>query len=119
MAEPFKLLLDADVVRRAGRHLQRTWPAFDRRRFERLALDGLDALELKARAMHIADALEATLPPRFGGAAEVIEAALRTPLPVDGEPPARDRDDGLAGWIVWSLGECWCTWISSAPRKAR
>lgn len=104
MAEPFKLLLDADVVRRAGRHLQRTWPAFDRRRFERLALDGLDALELKARAMHIADALEATLPPRFADAAAVIEAALGAPLPVDGEP-ARDRDDGLAGWIVWPLGE--------------
>lgn len=94
MAEPFKLLLDADVVRRAGRHLQRAWPAFERERFERLAIGGLDARELKARAMHIADALEATLPPRFGDAAEVIEAALGAPLPVDGEPPARDRDDG-------------------------
>lgn len=105
MAEPFKLLLNADVVRRAGRHLQRSWPAFGRERFERLAVDGLDALELKARAMHIADALEATLPPRFADAAAVIEAALGAPLPVDGEAAAPRRDDGLSGWIVWPLGE--------------
>ena len=34
MAEPFKNLIDADLVRTASRHLRRVWPAFDRARFE-------------------------------------------------------------------------------------
>src|SRR5512145_939818 len=50
MAEPFKNFLNADIVGWLRRHLSRAWPAFDGARFETLALDGLDALELKARA---------------------------------------------------------------------
>jgi hypothetical protein len=69
MAEPFKNLINAGTVAQAGQHLQRAWPAFDRARFESLATTGLETLELKARAMHLADALEATLPEglRAGG----------------------------------------------------
>jgi hypothetical protein len=51
MAEPFKNLIDADLVRTAGRHLRRVWPAFDRARFERLAITGLERLELKAQVV--------------------------------------------------------------------
>jgi 3-methyladenine DNA glycosylase AlkC len=105
MAEPFKLLLNPPLVRAAGAALQRVWPAFDRRAFERHALRGLDALEMKARAMQIADALEATLPADFDTACSAIEAALAPPLPVDGATAGRDPGDGLAGWVVWPLGE--------------
>jgi 3-methyladenine DNA glycosylase AlkC len=108
MPEPFKNRIDARLVREAARHLGRAWPAFDRGRFERLATDGLDALELKARAMHVADALEATLPADFGRAATVIEASLGTPLPLEGEtgpPPEVTADDGIRGWFCWPLGE--------------
>src|SRR5688572_26777225 len=59
MAEPFKNLLNADLVRTASRHLRRVWPAFDRQRFERMAITGLAQLELKARVQHVAKALEA------------------------------------------------------------
>ena len=45
MAEPFKNLINAQTVSAAGLHLQRAWPAFDRRRFEALASAGLEALE--------------------------------------------------------------------------
>lgn len=69
MPEPFKNLINADLVRACGVHLQRHWRGFDRRDFERQALAGLDALEMKARAMQIADALEATLPDDFDRAA--------------------------------------------------
>jgi hypothetical protein len=49
MAEPLKNLLNETVARQLGARLQAAWPPFDRRRFERLSLDGLAALELKAR----------------------------------------------------------------------
>ena len=110
MAEPFKNLINPGTVAEAGRHLQRAWPAFDRRRFESLAGTGLDTLEFKARAMQLADALVATLPTDFARAAEVIEASLAPPLPLDalGEPVAlgeAERETGLSGWALWSLGE--------------
>ena len=110
MVEPFKNLLSQTLVRACARRLHAVWAAFDQRRFERLALDGLDDMEMKARAMHIADALEATLPggdaAGFARACEVIEAALGPPVPVDGVAGTPvDLERGLAGWIVWPLGE--------------
>jgi 3-methyladenine DNA glycosylase AlkC len=105
LAEAFKHLFDAALVRNAARHLRRAWPGFDARRFEALALDGLDALALKARALHLCAALEATLPDDFGRAAEVIEAALAAPGGDDELPGPGGAADGLAGWIVWPLGE--------------
>lgn len=99
MPEPFKNLLNATVVRSASRHLRRAWSDFDARSFERLSLAGLDALEMKARAMHIAAALEATLPPRFDHAADVIESSL---APAAGDATT---DDGLRGWVLWPVGE--------------
>ena len=104
MPEPFKNLINADLVRACGDHLQRHWRDFDRRGFERQALAGLDALEMKARAMQIADALEATLPEDFDRAAGLIEAALAPPATTD-ELAFRSTDAGLAGWIGWPLGE--------------
>lgn len=104
--EPFKNLLNAALVREAGAALVGSWPGFDRKGFERRALRGLDALEMKARAMHIADALEATLPSDFDAACAAIERSLAPPI--DPDLPVPDRiaaKTGLAGWIVWPLGE--------------
>ncbi len=106
MAEPFKNLLNAELVRASAAALTRAWPAFDRKRFERVALKGLDALEMKARAMQIADALEAVLPPDFDTACRVIETALAPPIETDGVSSQRDvATHALVGWIVWPLGE--------------
>lgn len=104
MPEPFKNLINPALVRACGEHLQRVWRDFDRRGFERQALDGLGALEMKARAMQIAAALEATLPEDFDRAAGVIEAAL-APAATGDELDFRITDAGLAGWIGWPLGE--------------
>jgi 3-methyladenine DNA glycosylase AlkC len=90
MAEPLKNLLNETVARHLGARLQAAWPPFDRRRFERLSLDGLAALELKARAMHLTAALEATLPDDFEAAAGALEGAIA---------------GGLAGWALWPVGE--------------
>ena len=115
--EPLKNLLDAAVVKAAARHLQRAASSrgrgrgkpqaidFDARRFEALALDGLHDLEFKARADHIASALEACLPTDFPAAADLIEASLAPPLPDDPIAGSTHADEGLAGWIVWPLGE--------------
>ncbi|MFT3954789.1 MAG: DNA alkylation repair protein [Piscinibacter sp.] len=105
MAEPFKNLLNADIVGWLRLHLSRAWPGFDGQRFEALSLDGLDALELKARAQHLCAALEATLPADFGSAADLIEASL-LPVRQDEElGELRTSDAGLAGWALWPLTE--------------
>ncbi len=110
MAEPFKILVNRETVAEAARHLSRAWPRFDRARFETLAGDGLEKLELKARVLHLAAALAQTLPADFAQACDVIEAALAPPVPLDadGEPAEQDataRTAGLSGIIIWSLGE--------------
>lgn len=103
--EPFKNLIDAATVRTGGAHLQRVWPGFERERFEALALDGLDGLEFKARARHLCDALEATLPRDFCAAADIIEASLAPVGPGEDIAALRSSAAGLAGWVVWPMAE--------------
>ncbi len=108
--EPFKNLINRDTVAATGKHLKRAWPRFDRKCFESLATDGLESLEFKARAMQMADALQATLPDDFAHACEVLEASLAPPLAIDakGEPVSHSpavAATGVAGWAVWSMGE--------------
>ncbi|MFZ5551268.1 MAG: DNA alkylation repair protein [Pseudomonadota bacterium] len=101
MPEAFKNLINAGTIERAAFHLQRAWPGFDRQRFVQLAGAGLGGLEMKARAMQIAEALDTCLPRGFDEAAAIVEAALA--------PPGAGGDDaeaqGLTGWVGWSLGE--------------
>lgn len=108
--EPFKNLINATTVANAGLHLQRAWTGFDRKRFESLANSGLEALELKARMLQLADAMRATLPDDFNSACKVLEASLAPALPLDaqGEPEgltSTEASTGLAGWVIWSMGE--------------
>lgn len=105
MGEPFKNLLNAGLVHEAAQHLARHAAGFDRRRFVALATQGLEALEMKARAMLIADALQATLPPRFADAADVLEAALAPAEAGDAMAQLSGLQNGLRGWILWPVGE--------------
>lgn len=106
MAEPFKLLLNDTVVRALAQHLGRVSHGdFDAARFTALALDGLDALEFKARAAHIAAALEATLPDDFDRSAQWLEAALGPPGEGDELAGFACGEAGVAGWIVWPMTE--------------
>lgn len=106
MAEPFKNLLNADVVQTTARQIQFVWPAFDMAHFESLALAELENLEFKARADHLASALQATLPKEFDHAASIIEASLAAVTPdTDLSLLQSTQQQGLAGWIVWPLGE--------------
>lgn len=92
MAEPFKTFINPALVERVAKKLAAVQPGFDAKRFRRLALHGLDALELKARALQVCAALEATLPADFEAAAAVCEAVLQ-------------GDDALDGWALWAFGE--------------
>lgn len=105
MPEAFKHLIHHGTIEHAARHLQRAWPGFPARAFKRQASAGLDALEMKARAMQIADALQAHLPADFDHAATVVEASLAPPIEPEAPASADSGDAGLAGWVVWSLGE--------------
>jgi len=103
MVEPFKNLINPATVRDIAARLQAAWPGFARRRFESLAGDGLEALEMKARAMHLCAALEATLPQDFMQAADVLQQVI---------------GGGLAGWALWPVGEYVARHGQQTPERA-
>jgi len=105
MAEPFKNLINAALVRSAAAALQRAAPDFDAPAFVRRANRGLEALEMKARAMQIADALQATLPTDFARAAPLIETALAPAETGEAMADLQGLQAGLRGWILWPVGE--------------
>ncbi len=117
MGEPFKNLINAEVVRNIGGHLQRTDPGFARRDFEARAGAGLEALELKARVLHVADALVAVLPADVDRAAGHLEASLGPAGPGDDLSALRTSEHGLGGWAVWPLTEAIARIAIDAPAR--
>ena len=112
MAEAFKNLIGPATVQAVSHHLHRVHRRFDQAGFESQALTGLEALEFKARAQHLAQALMAHLPDDFDRCAGLLEASLkRVPAPrfehdPDKELGALQTDDtGVAGWALWAYGE--------------
>ncbi len=115
MAEPFKNLLSAGVVRSIGEHLRRVDAGFARRDFEARATKGLEALELKARVLHVSDALVATLPADVDRTARLLEASLAPPG--EGDTLPQTGAHGLAGWAVWPLTETIARIAIDAPER--
>lgn len=105
MAEPFKNLINPGAVRAAAQALAAAWAGFDARRFERQVCEGLEALELKARALHVCTALEAQLPVDFEPAAAVLQAAMQ-------------GEHGLKGWVLWPVGEFIARHGQAQPERA-
>lgn len=105
MADAFKNLLSPALIAATAQHLRRVWRGFPQQTFIAEAGRGLDALEMKARAMQIATALQQSLPADFDRAADIVESALAPAI--DGEDLSllRTSNAGLAGWVVWPLGE--------------
>ncbi|AUX40671.1 hypothetical protein SOCE26_020720 [Sorangium cellulosum] len=85
MATSLKLFFDRDLVAGIAAELRAAHRGFDARGFTAAAQDGLDALELTARARHIAAAMHHFLPARFPQAAAILRASL---------PPPREHRDG-------------------------
>lgn len=105
MAEPFKNLINTTLVQQAAERFQHVAPDFDGVHFARLASDGLESLEMKARALHICEALQVTLPTDFNQSAGILEAALAPPEPGESMAQLRGLTEGLRGWILWPVGE--------------
>lgn len=100
MAEPFKNLLDASRVKLIAADFARAWPAFPTKRFLSEATTGLEPLELKARASHIAKALTNALPTDVTRALEIATASLGPPLPkTEGNGVEQLRHLALAAWL--------------------
>ncbi len=76
MAEPLKRFFDETLVTRIAERLQAAWSPFDRAAFVRQGAKGLDDMELKARAAHIAQAMATHLPSSFPDAAAVVMSSL-------------------------------------------
>lgn len=112
MAEAFKNLIGPATVQAVSHHLRRVHRRFDTTSFEAQALDGLQDLEFKARAQHLARALMAHLPEDFDACAGLLEASLkRVPSlhfehdPDDELGTLQTDDSGVAGWALWAYGE--------------
>jgi 3-methyladenine DNA glycosylase AlkC len=105
MTEPFKELLNKPVIDAVAQHLSRVHPPFKAKAFVAQAAAGLAELEMKDRAMQIAGALQSHLPADFNAAAAVIERALIPTQPGEELGALRTGPEGLAGWVVWPLGE--------------
>ena len=117
MAEPFKNFINAQLVRDAAVHLARHTPGFNAQAFTQQATTGLDALELKARSLHLCAALEATMPRDFDAAARAFEAALAPPA-AEGEEAPSGMEAGLRGWILWPVGEYIARHGQQRPERA-
>jgi 3-methyladenine DNA glycosylase AlkC len=120
--EPFKNLLSPALVTDAAallqRHADAAGLAFDGERFAALAVQGLETLELKARAMQVCDALQATLPAHFETAAGLLEAALAPATADDTVSPPQGLHDGLRGWVLWPVGEFIARTGQARPARA-
>ncbi len=100
MPEPFKNLLNAERVKLIAADFERAWPAFPTRRFLSDATRGLEPLELKARARHIANALARALPAELTAALEIASASLGPTLPKTEDNGAEQlRHLALASWL--------------------
>lgn len=77
---PLKALLNSMLVSLIGQSLIDVVPRFDLRAFERNATRGLDDLELKERASHIANAMREQLPANFDAAVPLLIQSFGPPL---------------------------------------
>jgi len=118
MAEAFKDWINPRLLRTMARHLSVVHAEFPRARFVEIACAGLSDLELKARVVHVADALAQSLPRAFGEAATVLERSLapeRSDADLSKLVPC---DQGLAGWAVWPMTEFIARHGLAQPKRA-
>ena len=104
MPEPFKNLFNPALIGGMAGHLARQWPDFEREGFVADSREGLEALELKDRAIWIARALGKHLPEDFPEACGILLATLHPAEEPDlAEQDAGITDDGVKGWAVMPM----------------
>lgn len=84
---PLKHLLGAEAVECLAFNIRLAHPDFDGKGFKKLAINGLEPLELMPRARHLAAALRACLPSEYGKAVRIL---------IDSMAKVESGDQGLA-----------------------
>ena len=102
MAEPFKNLLNKEVIEGMATHFKRQWSQFNAQGFVADATKDLDSLELKARTQAITDTMIKCLPADFEKAGEIMLASLGPPLN-DEFSAGTVYKKGITGWAVMPL----------------
>ncbi len=77
---PLKELMDRKLIVLIGESLAAVVPEFDVKRFQACAFRGLDKLELKERALHIAHAMAEQMPTSFDEIAPLLVKSFGPPL---------------------------------------
>lgn len=102
--EPFKELINQNVIETLGDILFRVYPSFERSSYVALAAKDLKKLELKQRVVQVAKALDETLPKNFEELCPILVNSLHP-----SEDTAREEVEfsaaGVCGWAVWPLTE--------------
>ena len=83
--------ISPDVIAHLADLLAAASKSFRRDEFLADAVEGLESMEMKARVLHVADALSRSLPADFPEAAEVIDEALGSP--------------GLNSWMAYPVDD--------------
>ena len=91
---PLKELMDRRLVALIGQSFADVVPGFDARRFRTRAARGLDQLELKERASHIARAMAEQMPASFDELAPLLIMSLGPPL-------ERTEENGLGSFFYF------------------
>ena len=86
---PLKLVLDKEAVKQMALNFDLVTGSFDKVGFEKMALANIEELGIKERADHLAIALRAFLPEKYGEALSIILDSLTPPL-------EKTEDNGLA-----------------------
>ena len=104
MAEPFKNLLNQQVVETMAGHFALHYSDFDKNAFIATATQGLELLELKARTEHITQAMIEHFPADFAVAGKILLASLVT---AESDEPYMVKEErevaGISGWAVMVL----------------
>ncbi|MCF6212091.1 MAG: DNA alkylation repair protein [Gammaproteobacteria bacterium] len=100
--EPFKNLLNKNIIEGMASHFKRHWSTFDDKGFVASATKDLDSLELKARTERITETMIEYFPEDFKKAGKIMLASLGSPLNDDVSAGTVDAK-GISGWAVTPL----------------
>jgi len=103
---PLKELMDRRLVKLIGESLSDVIPGFDGRRFQSQATRGLKELELKDRALHIAQAMAKHFPSDFADLAPLLIRSFGPPLEAT-------EDNGLGPFFYFPHAQLVATYGTS------
>lgn len=93
----FKDWFDKDAARMMSLQVAAVYGKFDKKKFQKLALNNIEQFEFNRRVQNFAAALAQTLPAEYPVAVGILTDSLPDPLP--------DCESVTDGWLQWPLGQ--------------